>query len=319
MFAFSRLEFWYRLRQICLLLPLLLLAPLLLAEDNSEAEATPPPDFEQLVADLTTGSLSKRADTVMAIANTNDDRVITILTALSEGNLEASRDTPPVIAIKIQDNNFLDALTGESLTNEMTEDLRRVPINNRLRGQLRTLLSQLNLNNNDAQIRYNAVRRFIRDGVDSESIAMLQERQQLERTAIVNNAIDTAMALYRLQSDQAEIRLAAIDTLRGSLESEARIALAQLAEEDPDTEVREHAQQALDSISSRISFYRFIENLFFGLSLGSVLLLAAIGLAITFGVMGVINMAHGELIMIGAYTTWMVQQLFPNLIEWSLL
>jgi urea transport system permease protein len=83
--------------------------------------------------------------------------------------------------------------------------------------------------------------------------------------------------------------------------------------------LRAEAQKALASIEGRISFYRFVENLFFGLSLGSVLLLAAIGLAITFGVMGVINMAHGELIMLGAYTTWGVQVLFPSLIEWSLL
>src|SRR5690606_38890518 len=105
----------------------------------------------------------------------------------------------------------------------------------------------------------------------------------------------------------------------GSLEVEARNALAGLASSDEDLELRAAAQQALDGIQTRILFYRLVENLFFGLRLGSVLLLAAIGLAITFGVMGVINMAHGELIMIGAYTTWGVQVLFPELIEWSLL
>ena len=65
-------------------------------------------------------------------------------------------------------------------------------------------------------------------------------------------------------------------------------------------------------IDSELELYGFVENLFFGLSLGSVLVLAAIGLAITFGVMGVINMAHGELIMIGAYTTYVMQLLMPD-------
>ena len=68
-----------------------------------------------------------------------------------------------------------------------------------------------------------------------------------------------------------------------------------------------------------MQFYQGLETLFFGLSLGSVLVLAAIGLAITFGVMGVINMAHGELMMLGAYTTYLVQTLMPGCTEWSLL
>jgi urea transport system permease protein len=88
---------------------------------------------------------------------------------------------------------------------------------------------------------------------------------------------------------------------------------------ETDMDVRTAAKSALNSIQSSLDFYHVIETTFFGLSLGSVLLLAAIGLAITFGVMGVINMAHGELIMLGAYTTYVIQQFMPNHIGISVL
>jgi urea transport system permease protein len=293
-----------------------------LAFFSSAAMADTPEDFvetrsfEQLVRNLAQGSLQQRAATVTELAASDDERLIAVLTALQDGDLLADRDTPPRVAIR-SGNSLRDALSGDLL--EAEGDLRRIPINNSLRSQLRSLLAQLNLHHEDVNVRYAAVRRFIRDGVDSDSIALLQTRRDMERSDRVTDAIDTALALYRLQSDNAEVRLAAIDTLRGSLEREARNALTLLAQQDPNSDVRLNAQRALESIQSRIRFFRFIESTFFGLSLGSVLLLAAIGLAITFGVMGVINMAHGELIMIGAYTTWMVQQLFPGLIEWSLL
>ena len=83
--------------------------------------------------------------------------------------------------------------------------------------------------------------------------------------------------------------------------------------------IKKVAHTSVIQIEESKSFYSFVETAFFGLSQGSVLLLAAIGLAITFGVMKVINMAHGELIMIGAYTTYTIQQLMPNLIEYSII
>src|SRR5690606_4458890 len=115
------------------------------------------------------------------------------------------------------------------------------------------------------------------------------------------------------------VRANAIDILGGSLQPEARSALLTAVNEDPDKTVRTRARQALADIDSRIQLFRLSENIFFGLSLGSVLLLSVIGLGITVGVMGVINMAHGELMMIGAYTTWVIQQAFPNHLGYSLL
>lgn len=288
------------------------------ADDAADTAEALRPAFESLVHQLVQATLPQRAALIRELATVEDERLIPMLTALQEGNLQANRQEPPVVAIR-NGNVMQDALTGEELSDASGLGLRRVPINNQLRSQLRSLLAQLNLHHEDATIRYDAVRRFIRDGVDKESIALMKDRQVIEESGRVNDAIDTAIALYDLQSEQRDVRVQAIDVLRGSLEREARNALTKVAESDDDPQVRIEARSALDAIQGRIDFFRGVETLFFGLSLGSILLLAAIGLAITFGVMGVINMAHGELIMIGAYTTWGVQVLFPELIEWSLL
>ena len=121
-------------------------------------------------------------------------------------------------------------------------------------------------------------------------------------------------------------RLAAIDQLSQRRTPEIRNRLASLVEQgsdgtfsEPDAAVREAATRALSRIDRARAIYSGIETLFFGLSLGSVLVLVAIGLAITFGVMGVINMAHGELMMLGAYTTYVVQLAMPQSIGLSVL
>ncbi len=308
-----------------LLLWLICLSPLQVSAQTPESEpdaqsaAAPTaaqPSFEQLVQLLAGGSLRERAATVKQLSSQSDERLADIFNALVAGDLLANKEKPPTIAIR-EGEKLTDALTGADLTG--TERLRRIPVNNGLRTQLRGQVAQLNLSHPNTDKRYAAVQRFLRDGVDAETASLLRAHQEVEESGRVQDAITTALAVFQLQSDDREIRLAAIDELSGSLEQEARNALRGIAENDADAELRAAAAEAIESIQGRISFYRFVENLFFGLSLGSVLLLAAIGLAITFGVMGVINMAHGELIMIGAYTTWGVQVLFPDLIEWSLL
>lgn len=308
-----------------LLLWLICLSPLQVSAQTPESEpdaqsaAAPTaaqPSFEQLVQQLAGGSLRERTATVKQLSSQSDERLADIFNALVAGDLLANKEKPPTIAIR-EGEKLTDALTSADLTG--TERLRRIPVNNGLRTQLRGQVAQLNLSHPNTDKRYAAVQRFIRDGVDEETASLLRAHQEVEESGRVQDAITTALAVFQLQSGDREIRLAAIDELSGSLEQEARNALRGIAENDADAELRAAATEAIESIQGRISFYRFVENLFFGLSLGSVLLLAAIGLAITFGVMGVINMAHGELIMIGAYTTWGVQVLFPDLIEWSLL
>jgi urea transport system permease protein len=223
------------------------------------------------------------------------------------------------VGIKQTNDSFVDAITGVAMTEERTSKLKRIPLNNSLRTQLRTLVAQMNVNHKDARTRELAVLRMVADGIDKDALAILQGRQGVEANKDVRNAITLALALYNLQHGDAQVRKDAVSVLSTSLQPEARSALVIAEKEDAEKSVREKAQQAIADIDSRIGVFRLTENIFFGLSLGSVLLLSAIGLAITFGVMGVINMAHGELMMIGAYTTWVIQQCFPDQIGYSLL
>lgn len=277
------------------------------------------PEFNTLVKALTQGSLPKRAQTAKKLGNLDDPRVASVIAALQQGNLYAEKSSDPVVAIVDTSGNYVDAISGEKIAADATESLKRVPINNTMRTQLRTVLAALNLNDKNAAVRLDAVNRMIADGVDEDIIALLQERQKTEPDDDVRTAITAAVALMNLQSSEQQVRLDAIQILRGSLQQEVRTALLEIATNDSDAKVKQQAQFALDSIEDRIAAFRLTENIFFGLSLGSVLLLSAIGLSITFGVMGVINMAHGELMMIGAYVTWVVQQLFPNQIAYSLM
>lgn len=284
-----------------------------ISDSSPDAE----PEFNKLVKALTQGSLPARAQTAKKLAALDDPRTAQIIEALQTGNLYASKGDNPSVAIANGDS-YTDAISGEKFTGD-SDSIKRVPINNSMRTQLRTLLALLNLNHKDSAIRLDAVKRMIADGVDEDSIALLQERQKTEPDADVRDAIASAVALLNLQSTEQQVRLDAIQILRGSLQQEVRTALSEIASNDADEKVKLRAQLALSAIDDRVAAFRLAENIFFGLSLGSVLLLSAIGLSITFGVMGVINMAHGELMMIGAYVTWVVQQMFPNQIAYSLM
>jgi len=277
---------------------------------------TPTQTFEQLLAQIPQGSLAERAETLKKLAALNDSRSIDIITALQLGKLVANADNK--LAIRQADDSLVEIFSSTKISAEQSTNYSRIPVNNSLRNQLSSLLAQLNLNHPDMKVRLDAVKRFMSDGMDEDAAALLKKQITLEKDSTVISAINIALATYGLQSNDENVRKESIRSLRGSLEPEARSALTDIVSNDANEEVRKEADFALKSIENKISYYRFGENVFFGLSLGSVLLLSAIGLAITFGVMGVINMAHGELMMIGAYTTWVVQQLFPHQLAYSL-
>lgn len=309
----ERLQVLMRLCSALAIATLVALSTPVLAQSEPASAA-----FEQLVNEVAQGSLSKRVDTVAAIAALKHERSADILQALQDGTLKVTRDDSERVVIETADNQILDAQTGKPITGTDLGRLKRIPIHNKLRSQLHTLLAQLNLTHPNDEVRLSAVTRLITDGGDEQTAGLLNELKNAEQNRQVREAMDTAIAMYQLESENATERLAAVKQLRGSLIPEVRGPLQQRADYDTDKDVRIEAQRALDSIEGRLKMFRLGENVFFGLSLGSVFLLSAIGLAITFGVMGVINMAHGELMMIGAYTTWVIQQAFPNQIEYSL-
>ena len=211
-----------------------------------------------------------------------------------------------------------DPTTEEVVGHVDSRAARPVVINNRLRTVINNQLALSGLNDPDSDVRYQAAGQLIGND-DPEMLTALGERREQESSQRVLDQIETALNIAALQSDDLTARLNAIDALSGNLHPEVKNSLnSRLSVTDNASETRA-LEQALKKIDARISTFQTADTVFFGLSLGSVLLLAAIGLAITFGVMGVINMAHGELIMLGAYTTYVVQQLLPNSHEWSLL
>jgi urea transport system permease protein len=221
--------------------------------------------------------------------------------------------------------NLLDPITLKTAGSASSDDLSRILANNHLRRILQTTLARYGLSSPDASIRLESVEDMEKD-LDEGNVQLLRQRSSVETDPAVKKEIASALALNALGSSDAQARLSAVSTLRGSLRQDVLNKLEAMTEKSPDgsfsesnQQVRQAAAAAVKSITRRRSFYSDIETLFFGLSLGSVLVLIAIGLAITFGVMGVINMAHGELMMIGAYTTYVVQVAMPSHGETSIL
>ncbi|WP_417837668.1 urea ABC transporter permease subunit UrtB [Thalassospira tepidiphila] len=280
---------------------------------------------QPLLAELTEKSLTKAIPVLEQLEATGSDRVLPVFQAMLGGDLYYIKADRQVIAVKEQngETRFVRMLDGEPLPALKKSAIKKIRVNNRLRSHLRGAIARLQLSSKSAAVRENAVRSLLSD-LDADTVAMISERRLTEANNQVKEVMDLALAIHKLSNaPEAVDKLNAIQTLDGSLENDVRILLNRYATMSPEhsdyhKSVSAAAAKALVSIEDKIEFYAFIDQLFFGLSLGSVLLLAAIGLAITFGVMGVINMAHGEMIMLGAYTTYVVQLMMPNHIEYSL-
>jgi urea transport system permease protein len=268
-------------------------------------------------------SFTTKAEAATQIAESGAPRARAVLAALLDGRLYIRRSDGGFVIRSEGDQGFTDALTGSALSAVDEADLKKIIINNQMRVSLRVAVSRLSLRAEEPADRQLAVESLFRS-LTSDTVEMLRAALTEEHDSDVRATLQTALALADLKSPDREVRLVAVKTLKGSMYPEVRSELAALLESEarvegePDGELRDAAADALKRIDDLRLFYSLIETVFFGLSLGSVLVLAATGLAITFGVMGVINMAHGELIMLGAYATWGVQQLMPNNLELSL-
>ena len=253
------------------------------------------------------------------------------LTALLEDRLYYRTDNQMVFLVKTAaDENsttldLIDPVTLKPAGSATVDSLTKIGTNHHLRRVLQTTLARFGLSSADPAVRLDAVQQ-IEQNLDESNIQLLRDRAAVETNSKVKNEIATSLALAALDGSDAQARLAAVGVLGKSVRQDALNKLQGLLEQNPDgsyvesdPKVRQAAASAAKSISRWRSFYSGFQTLFFGLSLGSVLVLIAIGLAITFGVMGVINMAHGELMMLGAYTTYVVQTAMPNHGETSIL
>ena len=281
---------------------LLLIAPTARADDG----------FADRLRALNAESYSDKIAAAEALAALGDARAAAVLDALADGRLYATADG--AILIETQ-GGYRDPLNGQTVTPETAE---AITVNNRLRGVARGAAGRLALFSPDALARKAAIA-AIMNAPSDESAEMIRTALAAESDATVKATMSTALASLDLASPEPARRLAAISQLAGSSDREVRGQLSRLLEGETDPQIRALAEKAVSDMDFRLSLVNIGANLFQGVSLGSVLLLAAIGLAVTFGVMGVINMAHGEMIMLGAYTTYAVQQGFRAVLPPDLL
>jgi urea transport system permease protein len=265
-----------------------------------------------------------RVATVRKIGASVDPRAAVVLQAIANEAL-AIADGRAVI---VSGSNIQDAATGDSL-GAAPSGLEPVVVNNRLRGELDGALAGLKLSSPDRETRLRAAKEL--QGSDNEDLLpILQAALTKESDPGVKAILQLASASIGLKSSDPEQRLAAAKALSASDDPQVRQFLSTLLTKqkdgtypEADEHVRNAAQGSLDEINRRLRTVELGVSFFTGLSLGSVLLLAALGLAITYGLMGIINMAHGEFLMIGAYATWFVQGLFrtylPNAFDWYVI
>ncbi len=267
---------------------------------------------------LTAKSYSAKARAIETIAQHNPPQAMPALKAMLEGQLFYARRDKALYVMKDNEEGyeFTPLFGGEPVVQEGKRGYRKVRINNRLRSVIRQQLAVMQLNHSDADIRLAAVQELLKNP-EADAARLIDAAVGGETDRRVIAAMNTLLAVIQLENGDEAAQLAAIKTLSRSLNSSAMNALTEY--QAPTTALQKKAQAAINKINDQREFYARAETIFFGLSLGSVLALSAIGLAITFGVMGVINMAHGELMMIGAYTTYVVQLLMPDNIAASIL
>ena len=258
---------------------------------------------------------------IEAVAKSGHAMAFAVIRAIPDGRLlfdEASKK----VFVKDAAGKLVDAATGQPAAAAPT-DLKPVRVNNRLRRAIEAALGGLTLMSPDPAKRLEAAAAVFKSR-DANALPTLDAAIAKETDSRIKRApAEARAAVILVKPDAAEAtRLDAVAAIRDRGDQDALGLLSSVPADAP-ASVRKAAADGITAIQNSLALWSSVQNAWYGLSLGSVLLLAAIGLAITFGVMGVINMAHGEMVMLGAYTTFVVQEYIrtnnPGLFDFSLL
>ncbi|MFO7177241.1 MAG: urea ABC transporter permease subunit UrtB [Pseudomonadota bacterium] len=287
---------------------ILLLALVVFAPSTARADV-PTGDVAALVA-------SDRAEVERAIESlsaSHDPRALAILSALLEGSLRVdSRGN----AFAAREGGALEPLNPAAPRPD--GPVRAAEVDNRLRRLLEPAIAAMRLRSDDRDVRLSAATELARAGA-GDLAKVIERALAQEADDDVREKLALALAPVDLESTDTARRLRALAAIKAAADPAFRTSVQRLLEKDErgeyrerNAEVRRAASSALSAIELHALWFGLLGHLFYGVSLGSVLLLAALGLAITFGLMRVINMAHGELLLVGAYSTFVVQQLFQK-------
>jgi urea transport system permease protein len=277
--------------------------------------------FEDAVAKFANDEFSDTEEAVGAIASSGNPLAFPIISALQDGRLSTDPDSKKVF-ITQADDKIIDAATGAAV-DKLPDNAAAVRLNNRLRRTVEAALGGLTLLSPDPAKRVAAAQSVFKSHEET-ALPAIEGALAKETSKVAKQAFTEARAAIILFKPDASDndKLEAIAVIKARGDQEAMALLTSLGTDQPPL-VANAVASAIASIQSNLAMWSMVQNAWYGLSLGSVLLLAAIGLAITFGVMGVINMAHGEMVMLGAYTTFVVQEVirtrYPAMFDYSLL
>jgi len=280
-------------------------------------------DLRTAINALGQAKFDQMEQAIKAVAAEPGDAKQPALDALGEGNLYVRKSDGQVFIARPSGDGLalVDPVTGADAGQAAKPDLGKIKINNALRRVLKAAAGGSELASADPAKRLSAAQTILKSR-DAAALPALEEALAKETVPSVRSALDLARAAAILSTDRPDAeKLAAISTLAATGSRDVLPILA--AAGQGEGAVPDAARRAASGIEATLAYWNALQNVWYGISLGSVLLLAAIGLAITFGVMGVINMAHGEMVMLGAYTTFVVQEVIrthaPGLFDASLL
>jgi len=270
----------------------------------------------ETIARLASGDADEQRRALDSLVARDDAAAVIFLKDLLADRVKTADDK----AFIVEHDRGLDALERTPVA--LPAELEDVSTSNSVRIAIEESIAILELASDDPTRRLDSVKRLQNAELDEAKLSLIARAESRERDVAVRDALRQIRALSELQSGHRVIRLAAAKALRASVSGRVREALkARLALED-DGEVRVALTRSLRNVESSLAIGENLGIVFSGISLASILLLAALGLAVTYGLMGVINMAHGEMMMIGAYATYVVQNLFrahlPDLFQWYL-
>ena len=285
------------------------------AEIQTETPARPAPaDFQTALQGLAANDFHTKQAAVEALAASGHAHTLDILAALADGRLFAAGNAFYIQNVQTDTFSPIDAPDAAA---EKPEGARKITVNNKIRQWVRHYVAENALLSSHPAERKAAMMQMLQKN-DASALAQVQTALPKETDKNVRALMETYIARADLQSADTSRHAAAIAVLGKSGLPENLSLLQNYVQTASTPALKAQAQKAISSIETKLDLLKGAETLSFGLSLGSVLVLTAIGLAITFGVMGVINMAHGELMMIGAYCAYVVQLLMPNHIGWSI-
>ncbi|OGA05422.1 MAG: urea ABC transporter permease subunit UrtB [Betaproteobacteria bacterium RIFCSPLOWO2_02_FULL_62_17] len=271
---------------------------------------------------LVFGDGEQQVAAIAALVADGDARGAQVLEALAEGELKTSGKR----ILIVQGEKAIDAISGAVLSAPHA-DAEEIIANNRLRRELAGGIAALKLASADRATRLAAAKE-LSGGAAEAMLPLVRKALDREDDPGIKGMLEMIAAAMEIKSSDREVRIAAIRRLATSSNRDTKTLLLGVLERkdgawvEADADLRAEAEKSLRVVEGQLAWGERAGLAFAGVSLGSILLLAALGLAITYGLMGVINMAHGELIMIGAYTTYVVQNLFklhaPGAFDWYL-